>query len=153
MPRRRRRRARRYARAAGRAAMGGIKGAALQAATGAVANLGHTALSTRVPFVAANWWAGPAGMAVLGILMKRRPRLRGLGDAMLGAAGYAGAMGYQAAKATAVAMGEAAAVYEPDTGMLVGGQFAPLSDQENPTSSFYVPAGTPAGDVSSAMYL
>jgi hypothetical protein len=129
--------------------MSGIKGAALQAATGAVANLGHTALATRVPFVAQNWWSGPAGLAVLGVLMKRRPRLRGLGDAMLGAAGYAGAMGYTASRMGA----EAGALYEPETGMLVGGNYPPLADSQNPTSSHYVPEGTPAGDVSSAMVL
>lgn len=153
MPRRRRRRARRAVRTAGRYAMSGIRGAALQAATGAVAQLGSAAIAARVDFVGRTWWAPAAGMAVLGVLMKRRPRLRGLGDAMLGAAGYAGAQGYQLSRSVAAAGGEAAALYEGDTGLLVGGEFPPLSDQNNPTSSFHVPEGTVAGDTSAAMYL
>jgi hypothetical protein len=135
--------------------MSGIKGAALQAATGAVAELGAAAIAARVPFVAQNWWATPAGLALLGILMKRRQRLRGLGDAMLGAAGYAGAQNYQLARAIGVTAGETAALYDgtSDAGMLVGGDFAPLSDYNNPTSSRYVAEGTPAGSVDAAMAL
>ena len=131
--------------------MGGIRGAALQAATGAVAQLGTAALASRVDFVGQTWWAPAAGMAVLGVLMKKRARLRSLGDAMLGAAGYAGAQGYQLSRAVAAANPEAAALY--DTGLLVGGEFPPLSDQNNPPSSFYVPEGTQQGDVSTAMAL
>jgi len=146
---RRRRRARRYARTAGRYAMAGVKGAALQAATGAVAQLGHNALAQRVPFVAQNWWTGPAAMAVLGLLMKRRQRLRGLGDAMLGAAGYAGAFGYTASR-----IPQTGDLYTAsETGMLVGGEFPPLNDADNPTSSFYVPEGAEQGTVDTAMLL
>ena len=149
---RRRRRVRKYARTAGRYAMAGVKGAALQAATGAVAQLGHTAVATRVPFVAQNWWSGPAALALLGLLMKRRQRLRGLGDAMLGAAGYAGAQGYTASRMGAGI--EAQGLYDPaDAGMLVGGGYAPLNDANNPTSSFYVPEGTEQGTTDAAMLL
>jgi len=155
--RRRRSRARRAVRYAGKAAMGGIRGAALQAATGAVANLGASAVASRVGFVGSTWWAPPLGMAVLGVLMKKRPRLRGLGDAMLGAAGYAGAQNFQLSRSVAASAGEAGALYAPgnmyDTGLLVGGSYGALNDQQNPTSSFYVPEGTAAGDISSAMML
>jgi len=148
--RRSRGRGRRVARAAGRAAMTGIRGAALQAATGAVAQLGVSALAARVQFVGQTWWAPAATMALVGVLMKRRTRLRGLGDAMLGAAGYSGAECYVISRGNA-GQAEAGALY--DTGMLVGGQFPELSDRANPTSSFYVPEGTASGDVSAAMAL
>lgn len=143
-------RGRRVARRVGRAAMTGIRGAALQAATGAVGQLGISALAARVGFIGQTWWAPAATMALLGVVMKRRTRLRGLGDAMLGAAGYAGAEGYMIARQVPGPV-EAGALY--DTGMLMGGQYAALNDQNNPTSSFYVPQGTSAGDVSAAMAL
>lgn len=134
--------------------MSGIKGSAIQIATGAVAELGNAAIAGKVGFIGQNWWAGPGGMALLGILMKKRRRLAGLGDAMLGAAGYAGAMNYTMAQMTAGHAPETAALLQPgDVGALMGSGYAPLNDQLNPTSEFYVPPDAEQGSVDAAMVL
>jgi hypothetical protein len=147
------RRGRKVGRAVGR----GVKASALQVATGAVAQLGSVALAGRVGFIQGNWWAAPAMLALAGVLAKRRQRLGGLGDALLGAAGYAGAQQYQLGAAMRAQGAETGALYGSEVGMLYtpGQTMGYLGADENPTSTHYVePTAAPAeGDVSEAMGL
>jgi hypothetical protein len=88
---------------AGRAVGRGTRGAALQVIAGLVAGVGHSAAASRVDFVQKNWWSGPVILGVVGLLARKSRRLSGAGDALLGAAGYAGYMAYTVAHANAPA--------------------------------------------------
>lgn len=108
----------------------GQRGAALQVVAGAVAGIAHSAATSRVQLIGKNWWSGPVLLAVAGIAANRSARLRGVGNALLGAAGYSGYMAYtvQAANKPAQTSG----FEEQETG-LIGGGFqsyrAPFLDQ------------------------
>lgn len=144
----------------------GAKGSAIQAVVGGIAGMGIGAIYPKVKFLQENWYAGPVVLGVVGHMVRRKKPGRGYGEAILGAAGYAMAMGYslkqqaeaqkqQTAPAEAGALlpagGDAGALVEYDTG--IAGY---LDDARNPTSSFYVEPGTvPAEDeaISEAMGL
>ncbi len=147
----------RRARSAGRRVVGGVRGSALQAAAGAVAYLGHYAVNSRVAVLQANWWATPAIMGVAGHVLKKRRKLSSIGDAMLGAAGYAMALGYSASRSAAAAAETGALVSPADTGAMYGeydtGVAGYLDDSTNPTSAFYDDGSRYGSDVSEAMGL
>jgi hypothetical protein len=159
-------RAKRYL-ARARSAAAGTKSSLVQGLVGGVAGMGMGMVYPKVEFFQKNWYAGPAVLGVIGHMVRRKKPGRGYGEAILGAAGYAMAMGYslkqqaeaqqkqQAAPAEAGALlpagGDAGALVEYDTG--IAGY---LDDARNPTSSFYIEPGTvPADDeaISEAMGL
>lgn len=130
----------------------GLRGSALQVATGVVTSLGHQVIAERVDAVRNNWWAGGAVIAGVGFLLKRRPKVSPLGDAMIGAGGYAIGLAYQMQRAGAAV--ETGALLGPgDIAGLQGGNYMPLDDQLNPSSQFYVEPGTPEGDINDALEL
>ncbi|MBI3204492.1 MAG: hypothetical protein HYZ29_23345 [Myxococcales bacterium] len=114
------------ARGAGRRFAGGAKGSAIEGGIGVVGYFAHRTASEKIGFVGSKWWAGPAAMAVLGHVMKKKAKTANIGTALLGAAGYAGAMGYSLTKAGETTKGlqspgEVGALqsgygYLPDTG-------------------------------------
>lgn len=87
------------ARAIGMTAARGIKGTAIDGVTGVAAYFAHSFASEKIDFVAKHWYAGPVGLAIIGHVLKRKPRTMGIGASLLGAAGYAGAFGYKLNKA------------------------------------------------------
>lgn len=76
--------ARRFHRHLG-AATKGLKGSAFSLATGAASSTAVSYAATAVPFLASNWWAMPAAVALVGHFLKRRNPA--IGDALLGVAG------------------------------------------------------------------
>lgn len=125
----------------------GLRGSALQFATGVVTSLGHQVLAERVQAVRDNWWAGGVVLGGVGFLLKRRRKVAALGDAMIGAGGYALGLSYQMQRASA----NTGALLQPgDIGALEGGSWSPIDDQLNPTSSHYISPGSPVGDISEA---
>jgi hypothetical protein len=121
--------------------------------------MAHYFASQKVDFVAQKYWAGPALMAVAGHVLKKKRPGKGYGDALLGAAGYAAAQGYNAQRAAQAAGAAPAATAETgallsasDVGALINQQYDTgvagyLNDARNPTSSFYEePDGVPASD-------
>ena len=142
----------------------GSKGSAIQAVVGGIAGMGMGAIYPKVKFLQENWYAGPVVLGVVGHMVRRKKPGRGYGEAILGAAGYAMAMGYsmqQQAKQQSSAPAEAGALLPAggETGALVEydtGIAGYLDDAQNPTSSFYIEPGTvPADDeaISEAMGL
>lgn len=81
------------ARSIGRAAVS-PKSSFMQVLGGGVTYYGHKLGSENVDFIRNNFWAGPAIGAVLGHILKRSAQLREVGAAMIGASGYALALGY-----------------------------------------------------------
>lgn len=106
------------ARSAGRGLAKGIKGSAVAGLTGAAAFYGHSVASEHIEFIGSKWWSGPAIMGVGGHLLRRKNSTVAVGTALLGAAGYAAAMGYRMNKATQVANAPPA---EAETGAMVSG--------------------------------
>lgn len=87
------------ARGAGRRFAGGAKGSAVEGLAGVVGYFAHKTASEKIGFVAQNWYAGPVAMGILGHVLKKKAKTAQLGTAVLGAAGYAGALGYSLNKA------------------------------------------------------
>lgn len=87
------------AKAIGRRAITGGRATAIGAATGAGAFYLGRAIASRVDMVGQNWWAQPAIMAAGGHFLKQKPRFANVGLALVGAAGYAGALAYEMNKA------------------------------------------------------
>lgn len=111
--------------------MGGIRGTAIEAGAGALSYYGAMALSQRVTFFQ-RWYATPLALAVVGYLLKKKPRLAGVGAAICGVAGYQAAMGYsvarqapQLAAAPAATEGVGMLYGYGDAGMLMGGAELP----------------------------
>lgn len=144
---RRRRKGRRRSRRSSRLTTG-LRGSALQVATGAVTSLGHQVLAERVEAIRDNWWAGGAVLCGVGFLLKRRRKVSSLGDAMLGAGGYALGLTYQMRRSAA----QTGALLSPgDLAGLEGGQWSPIDDQLNPISSHYRdPGASMSADISDA---
>jgi hypothetical protein len=76
-------------RRAARAIFGGWKGTAFEGATGGVGYHLQMAVAGKSETVRDKWWLGPVGMVAVGHFIKRRPRLAGVGAALVGAGGYA----------------------------------------------------------------
>lgn len=81
------------ARAIGRSAVS-PRSSFMQVLGGGITYYGHKLGSENISFIRENFWAGPAVGAVLGHILKRSPQLREVGAAMIGASGYALALGY-----------------------------------------------------------
>jgi hypothetical protein len=81
------------ARAIGRSAVS-PRSSFMQVLGGGITYYGHKLGSENIDFIRNNFWAGPAVGAVLGHILKRSPQLREVGAAMIGASGYALALGY-----------------------------------------------------------
>ena len=150
-------RARARARSVGRGLARGAKGTAVQATSGVVGYFAQTLAASKIDFVAQNWWVGPAGLAAMGHLLKRKPRFQNVGAALCGAAGYAGAMGFMLRP-----KGETSGLVRPsEVGALVsqsGMGFLPELNQGTavsyPTSAYYSePSEETEADVSYAMNL
>jgi hypothetical protein len=88
------------ARNAGRRFAGGAKGSAMDAGVGAVSYFAHKFVSAKSTTVSEKWYVGPAIMALGGHMLKKKARTSAAGSALLGAAGYAGGMGYDMHKAS-----------------------------------------------------
>lgn len=103
----------------------GLGGSALEGGAGAAAFYAHRMLSTKVAFVQQHPLAAPAGMLLVGHLMKKSKKFAGAGAAVCGIAGYAGAQVYELQKATTQAAATPAAPAgtsgfdDYDTGALV----------------------------------
>src|SRR3970040_1787650 len=87
------------ARAIGRAAFAGTKGTTTGAIVGAVSYFAHRAATERSETVQKSWYIGPGLMLVGGHFLKKKASTAAAGAAMVGAAGYAAAMGYSFARA------------------------------------------------------
>src|SRR3989304_21868 len=87
------------ARAIGRAAFAGTKGTTTGAIVGAVSYFAHRAATERSETVQKSWYIGPGLMLVGGHFLKKKASPAAAGAAMVGAAGYAAAMGYSFARA------------------------------------------------------
>ncbi len=81
----------------------GAGGSAIQTAAGVIAFYGHRMLSSKVAFVQNKPLAAPAGMLVLGHVLKKSGKFAPIGNALCGIAGYAGAQVYELQKAAAAA--------------------------------------------------
>lgn len=125
------------ARAIGMSAARGIKGTAIDGVAGVAAYFAHSFASEKVDFVAKHWYAGPVGLALIGHVLKRKPKTMGIGASLLGAAGYAGALGYKLNKAAQPA---------PATGTSGLMQPSEVSGLMSPTDPFALPdnSGTSA---------
>lgn len=94
----------RRGRSGARRAAGGAKANGMQMLAGALVNLIESKVVENFPAVASQgWWAPPAAMVGIGLLAKRSARFRGVGDALLGAAGYSAAFRYRSMAASAEA--------------------------------------------------
>lgn len=145
----------------GRGAVGGAKGSAIQGAVGVASYALHSIAAKHSEFVSSKYWVGPIALALVGHTLNRKRPGKGYGTAMLGAAGYAMALGYQQTKATAQTQpAETGAVVQPlesvrrDVGSLIDsdydtGMAGYLDSTMDPTSSYYARQGTVAGDDSS----
>lgn len=158
-------RAKRYLARAKGAASGG-KGSATQAVIGGLCAMGINALYPRVRFLQETWWATPVLLGIGGHVVRKKKPGKGYGEAMLGAAGYAFGLGYQArqqaasqqsapqaapAETGALMSGrDTGALYEYDTGLA-----GYLDDTKDATSSYYVDPGSMVAEevVSEAMGL
>jgi hypothetical protein len=134
------------------------KGSLIPAVVGAIGYGAHYVGSQKIEFVRDKYWAGPVAMAVVGHIVKKKRPGKGYGEALLGAAGYAFAQAYnadqQSRRATNAdtapppAAAETGALLSArDVGALIDREYDTgvagyLDDARNPTSSFYVPAGT-----------
>lgn len=92
------------AKAAGKYALSGAKGSATAVGSGAAAYYAAKIASEHVETLRSRWWAVPAALAAGGHFAKKKNVALGAG--LLGAAGYAAAIGYEMQKATAAASGE-----------------------------------------------
>lgn len=81
----------------------GLPGTGLEAVAGTAAFYAHRMLSTKVAFVQSHPLIAPGAILVLGHVMKKSKKLSGVGTALCGVAGYAGATVYELQKATAAA--------------------------------------------------
>lgn len=140
----------------GRAVAGGVKGSALQVLSGAVTCFGNQKLAENSSFYRSQWWIGPAAIAVVGYMLKKRAKLAPVGHAMLGASGYALAQNY------ALASMNAASGTTPDTGAVynvtgrvdTGAIYSPGAPQLSPGGATAPGAGTSRfADVSAAASL
>jgi hypothetical protein len=110
------------ARRGGKAVAGGVKGSALQVLSGAVTCFGNQKLAESSEFYRSKWFIGPAVIALVGYMLKKKGKTAPVGHAMLGAAGYSLAQNYALAKNNAAASADAGQVYairgQVDTGMI-----------------------------------
>jgi hypothetical protein len=74
----------------------GMKANGVQVLAGAITAMASGALVKAAPqMMSFAWWAEPAALVIAGILARRSKRLTAMGDAVLGAAGYAGVISYR----------------------------------------------------------
>lgn len=78
----------------------GVGGSAVEGVAGVVAFYAHRMLSTKVAFVQNHPLAAPGAILVLGHVLKKSRKLNGVGTALCGIAGYAGAQVFELQKAT-----------------------------------------------------
>jgi hypothetical protein len=71
----------------------GAKGSAISAAVGVASYFGYEFLGNQSKTLVENWWAAPAVLAAGGHFLKRKNH--DIGVAMLGAAGFMGAMNFR----------------------------------------------------------
>lgn len=114
------------AKAAGKYALSGAKGSAMAAGSGAAAYYAGKIASEHVETLRSRWWGIPAALAVGGHFAKKKNVALGAG--LLGAAGYAAAIGWEMTKATEKASGSQAQGPGPgawaeaaDAGRVTGG--------------------------------
>jgi len=81
----------------------GVGGTAIQGLAGVVAFYAHRMLSSKVAFVQNKPLAVPAGLLVLGHVLKTKPKFASVGSSLCGAAGYAGAQAFELSKASKAA--------------------------------------------------
>lgn len=114
----------------------GVKAGAIQILSGAVTAYGNQKLSEASPFYRSQWWIGPAAIGVLGFLLKRKAKFAPVGNAMLGASGFALAQNYMFSHANTAASGDVTGMYGDDTGALYGaGDSYPSLNSSGPTAS------------------
>jgi len=115
----------------------GIGGSAIEGAAGVIGFYAHRMLSSKVAFVQNHPLAAPAGILVLGHVLKKSGKLAPLGGALCGIAGYAGAQVYELQKA-AQASGPAktTAGFDDDTGALTGASDIGALTSANDIGSF-----------------
>ncbi len=78
----------------------GVGGSAVEGVAGVIAFYAHRMLSTKVAAVQNHPLLAPGGILVLGHVMKKSRKLNGIGTALCGIAGYAGAQVFELQKAT-----------------------------------------------------
>lgn len=125
----------------------GVKAGALQVISGAVTAYGNQKLAEASPFYRSQWWIGPTVIGVMGFLLKRKAKFAPVGNAMLGASGFALAQNYMF-QANTPGSGDVQG-YDGDVGVMVGADAYP---ELNPGAST---ASNAAGiyDVSGALAL
>ena len=97
----------------------GVVPSAIEGAAGVIAFYAHRMLSSKVPFVQNHALAAPGGLLVLGHVLKKTRKLNGVGTALCGIAGYAGAQVFELQKATAATKPAGTAGFDgEDTGAL-----------------------------------
>jgi hypothetical protein len=114
----------------------GVGGSAIQGLAGVAAFYAHRMLSSKVAFVQNHALAVPAGFLVLGHVLKSKPKFAPVGNALIGAGGYAGAQAFELSKAAKAANTPAAPAqtsgFDDDTGALTQysdiGALTPPSD-------------------------
>jgi hypothetical protein len=103
----------------------GVGGSAVEGVAGVIAFYAHRMLSQKVTGVQKHPLLAPGGILVLGHVLKKNRRFAGVGTALCGIAGYAGAQVFELQKATTQANTPAAAGTagfgddDDDTGALV----------------------------------
>jgi len=115
----------------------GIGGSAIEGAAGVIGFYAHRMLSSKVAFVQNHPLAAPAGILVLGHVLKKSGKLAPLGGALCGIAGYAGAQVYELQKAAqASAPAKTTAGFDDDTGALTGASDIGALTSANDIGSF-----------------
>ncbi len=135
----------------------GLGGTALEGGAGAAAFYAHRMISTKVAFVQNHPLAAPAGILLVGHLLKKSKKLGGVGNALCGIAGYAGAQVYELQKATTQAQAAAPAPAagtsgfdDDDVGALVQPGDIGALVQPGDIGSFYANAPTAGSSYSDA---
>lgn len=129
----------------------GVGGSAVEGVAGVIAFYAHRMLSTKVAAVQNHPLIAPGGLLVLGHVMKKSRKLNGVGVALCGIAGYAGAQVFELQKATTQANTPApagtAGFEDYDTGALTQpGDIGALT-QASDIGEMYAPtAGSAYGD-------
>lgn len=97
----------------------GVGGSAVEGVAGVIAFYAHRMLSQKVTSVQTHPLLAPGGLLVLGHVLKKNRRLSGVGVALCGIAGYAGAQVFELQKATTATQPAAGtAGFDDDTGAL-----------------------------------
>jgi len=119
------------ARRAGAFMARGWKGTAFEGVVGAVAYHAQMKVAEASETVRSRWYVGPLALVAAGHFIKRRPRLAGIGAAMIGAGGYAFELNRSIVKQSEEQGGSPTGQTGGDTGSVIHGNTPAMLPQGN----------------------